>query len=61
MSRCDLDDGGPNVLLTRPRRVRHILGDGNCLFRSLSYIITGTEAQHLQVREALLNHLVLRA
>ena len=58
VSRCDLDDGGPNVLLTRPRRVRHILGDGNCLFRSLSYVITGTEAQHLQVREALLNHLV---
>ena len=37
VSRCDLDDGGPNVLLTRPCRVRHILGDGNCLFRSLSY------------------------
>ena len=57
VSRCDLHGGGPNVPLTRPRRVRHILGDGNCLFRSLSYIITGTEAQHLQVREALLNHL----
>ena len=58
MSRCDLDGGGPSVPRTRPRRVRHILGDGNCLFRSLSYIITGTESQHLQVREALLNHLV---
>ena len=57
MSRCDQDSGGPNVPLTRPRRVRHILGDGNCIFRSLSYIITGSEAQHLQVREAL-NHLV---
>ena len=58
VSRCDLEGGGPSVPLTRPHRVRHILGDGNCLFRSLSYIITGTEAQHLQVREALLNHLV---
>ena len=57
VSRCDLEGGGPSVPLTRPHRVRHILGDGNCLFRSLSYI-TGTEAQHLQVREALLNHLV---
>ena len=58
MSRCDLDGGGPNVPLTCPCRVRRILGDGNCLFRSLLYIITGTEAQHLQVHEALLNHLV---
>ena len=57
VSRCDLDGCGPNVPWTRPRRVRHILGDGNCLFHSLSYIITGTESQHLQVREALLNHL----
>ena len=38
--------------------MKHILGDGSCLFRSLSYIITGTEAQHLQVRETLLSHLV---
>ena len=38
--------------------MRHVLGDGNCLFLSLLYIITGTEAQHLQVHEALLNHLV---
>ena len=57
MSTCDLQGGGPNVPLTRPRRVRHILGDGNCFFCSLSYIITGTEDQHLQVREVLLNHL----
>ena len=56
--RCDLDEGGPDVPLTRPRRVRSILGDGNCLFRSLSYIITGSETQYTQVREAILNHLV---
>ena len=36
VSRCDLDDGGPNVPLTCPRRVRHILGDGNYLFCSLA-------------------------
>ena len=56
--RCDLDEGGPNVPLTRPHRVKSILGDGNALFRSLSYIITGSESQHAQVREAVLNHLV---
>ena len=57
VSRCDLDEGGPNVPLTRPRRVKSILGDGNCLFRSFSYVITGTERQHAQVREAILSHL----
>ena len=48
--------GGPDVTLKRPdaRRVRHILGDGNCLFRSFSYLITGCEGQHVAVRAALL-------
>ena len=37
--------GGPNVPLTRPdiRSLKRIQGDGNCLFRALSYIITGYE------------------
>ena len=41
-------DGGPDTILTRPdcRTLRKIVGDGNCLFRSLSYIITGSEDQH---------------
>ena len=32
--------GGPNVSLTPPdmRTVKHIMADGNCLFRSLAYI-----------------------
>ena len=57
VSKCDIDEGGPNVPLTRPRRLISILGDGNCLFRSFSYLITGTQRQHAQVREAILNHL----
>jgi hypothetical protein len=40
-----------------PHRVKHIVGDGNCLFRSFSYLITGTERQRAQVRAAILNHL----
>ena len=58
MSTCDLEGVSPNVPLTRPRRVRHILCDGNC-HAYFPYIITGTEDQHLQVRGALLNHLIL--
>ena len=35
--------GGPNIPLTAPdmRTVKHIKGDGNCLFRALAYIMTG--------------------
>ena len=52
--------GGPDVLLTAPdlRTIKRILGDGNCLFRSLSYIITGSENQHMAVRAAILQHMV---
>ena len=57
VTKCDLGEGGPNVPLTHPRRCRLIKGDGNCLFRSFSYLITGTEQQHAQVRQAIVNHL----
>ena len=44
--------GGANLPLTRPdmRSIRHIYGDGNCLFRAFSYILIGSEEQHLAVR-----------
>jgi len=32
-----------------PRRCRPVAGDGNCLFRALSWWITGSEEQHLEV------------
>ena len=45
--------GGPHCVLTRPNlgTVRHILGDGNCLFRALSYVVIGSENDHMAVLE----------
>ena len=42
-------DGGPHVVLTKPdlRSLRSIGGDGNCLFRALCYIISGSQDQHM--------------
>ena len=34
------------------------MGDGNCLFRSLSYIITGSEDQHFMLRTAIVQHML---
>ena len=31
--------------------------DGNCLFRALSYIITGRQVYHAQVRNKSINHM----
>ena len=53
-----LNQGGPHVILKQPRTVKSILGDGNCLFRSFSYFITGSEEQYRRVREVILNHMV---
>ncbi len=52
--------GGPNVALKRPdlRTVKRIGRDGNCLFRSFAYIISGSEDQHMAVRAVILNHMV---
>ena len=53
-------DGGPHVILTRPdlRSLRSIGGDGNCLFRALCYIISGSEDQHEDLRSAIVAHML---
>jgi hypothetical protein len=38
--------GGPNVPLGRNCVTKRIVGDGNCLFRAFSQIITGSQRQH---------------
>lgn len=53
--------GAPNsgyaVLLPflqqQDRGIERVLGDGNCLFRSLSLQLTGTQDHHLQLRRAI--------
>ena len=41
--KCQAADA--DFILTRPnkRTLRNVQGDGNCLFRAMSYIITGCE------------------
>jgi len=50
---------GHDVILTRPNRhrLRSIAGDSNCLFRTLSYIITGSEDQHSKIRALIISHM----
>ena len=38
--------GGATVVLRRPHHTQTIRGDSNCLFRSFSYLITGTQRYH---------------
>ena len=41
----------------QPSKLLHILGDGNCLFRAFSYVITGRQTYHMKVREQIINHM----
>ena len=52
--------GGPDVAIKPPdaRIVKHIRGDGNCLFRSFSYLIAGSEDEHDAVRPAIVSHML---
>ena len=51
--------GGPNVLLTcsDPKGIRAIRGDGNCLFRCFSYLLTGDQRHFSAVRMAVIAHM----
>ena len=52
-----LQRGGPNVMLTRPNRTKRISGDGNCLFRCFSYVVTGSQEHYQAVRAAVVAHM----
>ena len=47
--------GDGNTILTRPnmRTIKGIRGDGNCLFRALSFVLTGSQEQHSHVRSTM--------
>jgi len=51
--------GGADVILTQPdlRTRKRIQGDGSCLYHVMSYIITGCEEQHFQIRTAIVSHM----
>ena len=34
------------------------MSDGNCLFRALSYILTGSEGEHMAVCAAIVDHMI---
>ena len=47
-------------MLTQPdlHSLRNVQGDGNCLFRALSYVVTGSEEQHMEVREGITSYML---
>ena len=53
------EKGGEDVHLHGPdlTTVVRIVGDGNCLFRCFSYIITGSQDQHFEIRTAIVSHM----
>lgn len=47
----------PLLRTLQPSVVHEIGGDGNCLFRCLSLVITGTESHHNSVRQRIVSHI----
>ena len=37
--------------------VKVMMGDGNCMFRALSFVLTGSQDQHLHVGSLICNHI----
>lgn len=44
---------GRGKFLSEPAATKKIIGDGNCLYRALSYWITGTEDNHMEIRKCI--------
>ena len=45
------------VSTTSARTSVPVLGDGNCLFRTISFLLTGSEDQHLRIRNVVCRYL----
>ena len=43
--------------LVNPTKVYRITGDGNCLFRALSYFLTGRQTYHMILRQKIVDHM----
>ena len=43
--------------LKAPKKYYKVSMDGNCFFRCISYILTGSEDDHLTIREQVVNHM----
>ena len=52
-----MNKGSPCMPLTQPKQTHPIGGDGNCMFRSVSYVMTGSQEHHLEVRAKTLEHM----
>ena len=52
--------GSADTVLTRPnlRGLKQISGDGNCLFRAISFIITGSEEQYFILRSVVISYMI---
>ena len=48
----------PGTTLDEPTQIQNIRGDGNCFFRCISYLLSGSEEFHQTVRNAVVNHMV---
>ncbi|XP_030847547.1 uncharacterized protein LOC105443054 isoform X3 [Strongylocentrotus purpuratus] len=47
-----------NSCIGVPLQSKEITGDGNCFFRAISYVISGTERNHAILRNATVKHLL---
>lgn len=42
---------------SRPDETQNIIGDGNCFFRALSFVLTGSQSNHAYLRNAVIQHM----
>uniref|UniRef100_A0A914XEK2 OTU domain-containing protein n=1 Tax=Plectus sambesii TaxID=2011161 RepID=A0A914XEK2_9BILA len=45
------------TVASKPKNIRKIVADGNCLFRAFSFCLTGFEQHHLTVRRAICDYM----
>ena len=53
-----LENENGNVYIGKPIHIKRSFGDGNCYYRTMAHAISGTERNHLMLRNANVRHLL---
>ncbi|XP_071486145.1 uncharacterized protein [Diadema antillarum] len=53
-----MEDRNESLCIGKPVNIKRVIGDGNCFYRSIAHVVTGSERNHFMLRKFNVAHLL---
>ncbi|XP_071476043.1 uncharacterized protein [Diadema antillarum] len=53
-----MEDRNESLYIGKPVNIKRVMGDGNCFYRSIAHVVTGSERNHFMLRKSNAAHLL---